>query len=118
MATKLENARKVLGEQDIKDLDAMSAEELKKRIVQANEAMREAHDELEANEAYQKAKADASALSAGKRDVNKRQNAFIAYSLHRLSEAGSDLTISVALDDGEYSATTSLAKLKAAGKAS
>lgn len=101
MATKLENARKVLGKQDLEELDKMDGEELKKRIVQANEAMREAHDELESNDAYQKAKADASALSAGKRDVNKRQNAVVAYCLHRLSESGStELSVEVEFQPG------------------
>lgn len=115
MATKLETARKTLGKQDIEDLDKMSQDDLKKRIVQANEAMREAHDELEANEAYQKAKADASALSQGKRDVNKRQNAFIAYSLHRLTEGGSDVSLS--LNGGPYSGPVALGKLTDALKA-
>lgn len=94
MATKLETARKTLGKQDLEELDKMSEADLKKRIVQASEAMREAHDKLEANEAYQRAKADASMLSQGKRDVNKRQNAFIAYCLHLLTEKGaSDLGV-------------------------
>ncbi len=83
--TKIERMIKALGEDTLKDMEAMDADTLKKRIVEANEAMRQAYDELEANEKYQETKANLSALTEGKRGVNKRQNAVIGVALHLLN---------------------------------
>lgn len=112
MATKLETARKVLTNQDIKDFEAMDEVQLRTRLVQANEAMREVHDELEANEEYQQAKADCKHLSEGKRNVNKRQTAVVAYCLFLLNEKGSSISLTpTAASD----AAQALANLKALG---
>lgn len=87
-ASQLEKIEKTLGRQTLDELGALSAEELKQRVVQANQAMQEVLDELEANEKYQQIRADKSFLEQGKRDVNKRQNAVIKYALHLMLEKG------------------------------
>lgn len=79
---------KALGRDTIDEMNTYREEDLNKTIVEATGAMRTAKDELDANEDYQKAKADCSLLSSGKREVDKRQKAKIAYSQNRLSELG------------------------------
>ncbi len=86
--SKIDKAIKALGEETLKEMEAMDTDALKKRIVEANESMRQVDDELEANEKYQETRENLKALTAGKRDVNKRQNAVIAVALHLLNPVG------------------------------
>lgn len=86
MTTKLDRAYKTVGADTIKELEVMQPDELKKRIVAANEAIREVSAELEANQQYQELKANKTALEAGKKEVNKRQNAIILIGLHFLKD--------------------------------
>lgn len=81
MSKRLSKAMDSLGSETIKDLEAMAADDLKKRIVEAEQAMREATDELEKNQKYQTLKEDLKALTSGKREVEKRQRAIILVSL-------------------------------------
>lgn len=77
-----------LGNDTIEEMDSMDDNELKTVIVQAETAMQEAKEELEGNENYQRAKADCSLLSSGKKEVDKRQKGKIQYALSRLTEIG------------------------------
>lgn len=85
--TKLEKAVKTVGAETVKEMEAMSTEQLKARIVEANEAMRSVAKSLEDNSIYQEIKADKSAMESGLREVNKRQNAIIFLALTSLNEA-------------------------------
>lgn len=86
--TKLEKAHNTLGVDTVKEMEAMPAPDLKKRIVEAATAKAEVAMELEHNPEYVGLKEDLKALTAGKREVDKRQNAIIALALHLLSERG------------------------------
>lgn len=83
--TKLE---KLIGKDTVLELEKMSGEDLKQRIIQANQAIKQVADELQANEKYQQIKRDKSYLEQGKKDVNKRQNAIIKHCLHLMEEKG------------------------------
>lgn len=85
---KLEKIEKALGTETIQELNNLSVEELKTKIVSANSAIKQALDELEANPNYQELKESLKALSAGLKDVKKRQNSIIQYSLHLTEEKG------------------------------
>ena len=89
----LDKVAKALGRDTVDEMDAMREDELKKCIVDANGAMKQVKEELEANREYQAAKQDIKDLSAGKREVDKRQKAKIAYALDRL-EAFGNMSIS------------------------
>lgn len=84
---KLEKALKVVGNETVSELEALSDIELKQRIVSANEAIRAVCAELEANEKYQEIKENKKALEAGRREVTTRQNAIIEVSLNLLNNA-------------------------------
>lgn len=85
---KLEKIEKVLGKDSVDLLATSSVEDLKNIIVNANQAIKQAQEELEANPAYQELKENLKALSAGLKDVKKRQNALIQYSLHLTEQQG------------------------------
>lgn len=85
MGKKLTKAFETLGTDTIKEMEAMSPETLKKRIVEASEAMADAADKLEANSNYQRLRDDLKALSQGKRDLDKRQKAVILVALSLLN---------------------------------
>jgi hypothetical protein len=75
---------KILGDETTIEMGALSDEDIKQRIIAANSAMKQVRDELEANPKYQDIKEDLKALTAGKKEVDKRQKAVIAYALHLL----------------------------------
>lgn len=79
--SKVEKAVKLLGEEVVAEMEAMDEVTLRKRVVEANEAMRQVDEELEANEKYQECKENLKALTAGKKEVDKRQKAVIVLSL-------------------------------------
>lgn len=87
---KLEKMHKTLGRDTVDEMDKLNEEALKKIIVEASSAMQQVKDELEANPKYKEAKEDLLALTQGKKEVDKRQKARIAYSLYLLSEKGKE----------------------------
>jgi DNA polymerase III delta prime subunit len=85
---KLEKIEKALGVETVRELEALNSEELKAKLVVAEQAIKGAIDELEANEEYQDLKESVKAMQAGMRDVKKRQNAIIQLSLHLMESKG------------------------------
>ena len=85
---KLARIEKILDVDTREDLSSRSAEDLGKAIVAADAAIKQVSDELEANPKYQELRESIKALSEGLRDVKKRQNAIVQYSLHLLEEKG------------------------------
>ena len=83
---QLDKLHSKLGKATIDELSSLSEADLKKRVVEANQAMKLADDELQANESYIALKENKSALEQGKKEVNSRQNAVIKYCLHLLEE--------------------------------
>lgn len=85
---KLEKAYKSVGEDTVRELESQSPEDLKRRVVEASEAMRTVSEELEANAAYHQLRESKSALEQGRNEVNKRQKAIILIALNLLKEKG------------------------------
>lgn len=84
---KLSRFQKILGE-TIQELDAQDTDALKQSIVRADQSIKQASDELEANPKFQELKESLKAVSEGLREVKKRQNAIVQYSLHLIEEKG------------------------------
>lgn len=82
---KLIKFQKILGE-TIKELESKSVDELKQEIILSNYSIKDAIDELEANPKYLELKENLKAITEGLREVKKRQNAIIQYSLHLIEE--------------------------------
>ena len=82
---KLKRIEKELGE-FTKELETKSVEELKQIIAASCANIKDAVDELEANPKFQELKESLKAISEGLREVKKRQNAIIQYSLHLIEE--------------------------------
>ena len=87
---KLEKLEKALGLETVNDLHAMNADELKARLIQAEQGIKLAEDELDANNEYQTLLESKKAMEEGLKDVKKRQNAIIKYSLHLIEEKGTE----------------------------
>lgn len=86
---KYEKIEKALGKEMLQELEALNSKEaLEKRIAQAEGAIKHAHDELEANEEYQARRQAVLDMSAGLKEVKKRQKAITEYCLHLLEEGG------------------------------
>lgn len=85
---KLAQVEKILGPETIIELQGTAKEALKDRLVGAESSIKQATQELEANPQYQETKENLKALSQGLRDVKKRQNAIIQYSLSLLEDQG------------------------------
>src|SRR5579864_7275343 len=81
---------KTLGKDTVMEMESLDAEGLRKVIVQASQAMKEVAEELENNQKYQELKISLKNLSAGKRDVNKRQKNKIALALQLLADSGQE----------------------------
>lgn len=88
----IDKVLKAIGGSTKDEMDAMSADDLQRVIVQANNAMETVAQELDANDKFQDVCAKKTAMEQGKKDVNKRQKAKIQYALHRLGEMGEDLS--------------------------
>ncbi len=86
--SKLEKLIKSLGRSTTEDLDKMTVDELRNTIVHAESSMKQAKEELEDNPRFAAMKESLSDLSAGMREVNKRQRAIIQYALLKLEENG------------------------------
>lgn len=84
----LEKIAKVLDEETVAEMNAMDADSLKKLIIDSEQAVRLAKDELEANEKYQELKESVKAVRSGFTEVKKRQNCKIQLALIRLEELG------------------------------
>lgn len=85
---KFEKIKKALGKDMIQELDKLSVDELKSRIVMAEESVKTAIEGLETNTKYQALKTDISMFNKGLGEVKKRQNSIVRYSLHLLEEKG------------------------------
>lgn len=85
---KLEKLEKILGVDTVNDLKSAPKEDLDVSIIKSSQSIKEATEELEANPEFQRLKESLKAISEGLREVKKRQNAIIQYSLHLLEEAG------------------------------
>lgn len=83
---KLTPEEALLGLDTVKEMEAMSVDELGQVIVQANKAIEDTKAELNANPKFADAKANVKALSSGYREVKKRQDMKIKFSL-KLREA-------------------------------
>lgn len=81
-------AIKLLSEVTVEEMDAMDEATLKKTIVDASSAMKTAKEELEANPQYIELKESLQACTQGKKDLDARQKARIAYSLELLEAKG------------------------------
>lgn len=85
MSKKLTKAMESLGTDTVREMEASSPEDLRKRIVDASEAMETADNELKSNPNYDRLREDLKALSQGKRDLDKRQKAIIIVALSILN---------------------------------
>lgn len=86
---KLAKIEKVLGKETMAHLESCPVDVLKDTVCTAEHAINEAIRELESNPKYQEIKESLKALSEGMREVKKRQNAIIQYSLSLLEDKGS-----------------------------
>lgn len=84
----LDKILKALNSEVVEELNGLSEEDLRKRIVQAEQAIKLAKTELEENPKYRELKESLKALRGGFTDLKKYQNAQIQYCLLRLEEQG------------------------------
>jgi hypothetical protein len=85
MSKKLSKAYEIIGEDKLRELEALDSEGLKNVLWQSENAIDEAYAEVEANPRYQQAKQEIKDLSAGRREVTKRQKALICVVLSMLN---------------------------------
>lgn len=85
---KLEKIEKILGKEYIQELAPAPDDALKALIINAEYAIKQSIEELEANPKYQELKESLKALSEGLKDIKKRQNAIIQYALHLIEFKG------------------------------
>ena len=89
--TELQKIAKKIGpdaEDVLKELEAMDAEGLNKRVAQASQAIHDTVAELNENLEYLKAKEDVKLLSSGLKEVKARQNAIIKVALQLRKDRG------------------------------
>lgn len=86
MSKRLSKAMESLGSETIKEMEAMSPDALKGAIVQADRAMSEVAAELESNPKFESLKEDLKSLTAGKREVDRRQKSIIQVALFLLNK--------------------------------
>lgn len=86
--TPEQKLEKFLGEDTVREIEAMGVEELNKRIAQANAAIADTKSELEKNDAYVQVKRDKAYLESGFNEVKKRQNAIIKLALQARKDRG------------------------------
>jgi hypothetical protein len=87
----LDKVLKAIGEETKVEMDAMEETSLRNVIVQAQSAMSEVESQLDNNVEYQRILQLKSDMTQGKKEVDKRQKAKIAYALMRLEEVGANL---------------------------
>lgn len=89
--TEMEKLAKKIGpdgEDVVRELEAMTVEELNKRVAQANQAISDTKADLDKNPDYTQAKEDVKLLSSGFREVKKRQNAIITVAIKLRKDKG------------------------------
>lgn len=69
-------------------MESMDEQSLKQTIYEASNAMKQVRDELDANEKYQALLEGKKDMEAGKREVDARQKAKIAYALELMEAFG------------------------------
>lgn len=84
----IQKVRDKIGVETCEEMDGMSEETLKVTIVTAERAMSDCKRDLNLNPQYLETKENLKALTQGKREVDARQKAKIAYAIHRLEELG------------------------------
>lgn len=84
----LSKEEKLLGVDTCREMEAMEISKLEEAIVQANASIREALEELEANENYRRVRDDLKHLKAGFNDLKRRQAGRIAYALKLREQKG------------------------------
>lgn len=85
---QFEKVVKAIGQETQEELDSLSVEELKARIVQSTQSVIIAKTERDANPNYQQAKEDKKVFDDGFREIKSRQNAIVDYAIHLLDEKG------------------------------
>lgn len=88
---KLEKILKILDEDTVQELNSADVEELKRRLIQSEQSIKQAKEEMEANPLYQKLREDLKVFRQGFGEVKKRQQSIISYCLIRLDETGASL---------------------------
>jgi hypothetical protein len=89
--TELQKIAKKIGpdaEDVLRELEAMDAEGLNKRVAQASQAIHDTKEELNNNPEYVQAKENVKLLSSGFREVKARQNAIIGVCLQLRKDRG------------------------------
>ncbi len=81
---KLKKAFKNLDKETISEIESLDKQQLESLVVQSNQAIAQAEDELHANPNYSAAKDAIKDLSQGLKEVKKRQQSKIVYALHML----------------------------------
>lgn len=84
----IQKVRDKIGVETCEEMDAMPEESLRATIVTAERAMSDCKRDLNLNPQYLETKENLKALTQGKREVDARQKAKIAYAIHRLEELG------------------------------
>lgn len=77
-----------LGLETVQEMEALSPEDLKKIVFEANMAMQAVQNELDLNQKYQLLKDQKKSMESGKKEVDKRQKAKIKLALYLLEEKG------------------------------
>lgn len=85
---KLNKITKELGLEFVQELESLSPEDLREKIVTAEGAVKQAGDELDANSAYQELKESKKAMEEGMKAVKKRQKAITLFALHLIEDLG------------------------------
>jgi hypothetical protein len=83
----LKKLEKSLGKTTIGEMDKLTPESLKAIVIDAEQTMKKAKAELEANPKFVEHRDSLNALKGGLKSLNARHRARIAYALHRLDLA-------------------------------
>lgn len=86
ISKKYEKIVKILGMDKVNELQLLSVEEQKEQVVNAEQAIKQAQDELEAMPKYQELKENLKDLSEGLKEVRKRQKAISQLCLSMLED--------------------------------
>lgn len=87
---KLNKIEKELGKDTLSELEALDVTELKSRVTQAEMAVKQAVDELDANGEYQELLESKKAMEEAMKAVKKRQGCVTQYCLHLLQDKGQE----------------------------
>jgi len=87
---KMAKLEKILGRERLGELEALSVDDLKNKVVAAESAIKFAQNELESNPKFQELKENLKALSEGMKEVKKHQKAVIDYAISLLEDKGQE----------------------------